>query len=146
MAETTEQTDQHPEAELAAQTRRSRWIIAGIAALILLILTGVVMAVYFLVNSPEAASNWRDIFIIFMAVESLIIGVAVVVLLVQVASLINLLQNEVQPILKTTSETINTLRGTTEFLSENLVEPVITLNSSLAGFRKIFNLFGLPKK
>jgi hypothetical protein len=64
-----------------------------------------------------------------------------VVLVIQFASLINLLQNEVKPILQSTSETVNTLRGTTEFLSENLVEPVIKLNSYLAGLRKFFNLF-----
>ena len=80
-----------------------------------------------------------------MAFESLVIGAALVVLIVQVASLINLLQNEVKPILESTSDTVNTLRGTTEFLSENLVEPVIKLNSYVAGLRKIFGIFGTKK-
>jgi hypothetical protein len=88
----------------------------------------------------------RDIFIIFMALESLLIGAALVVLIIQLASLINLLQNEVKPILKSTSETVNTLRGTTEFLSENLVEPVIKLNSYLAGLKKFFDLFNIVRK
>jgi hypothetical protein len=69
-----------------------------------------------------------------------------VVLIIQLASLINLLQNEVKPILKSTSETVNTLRGTTEFLSENLVEPVIKLNSYMAGFKKVFDLFRIIRK
>jgi amino acid permease len=77
-----------------------------------------------------------------MAFESLIIGAALVVLVIQIAALINLLQNEVKPILQSTSDTVNTLRGTTEFLSENLIEPVIKLNSYLAGLRKFFDLFG----
>jgi amino acid permease len=81
-----------------------------------------------------------------MAFESLIIGAALVILVIQIATLINLLQNEVKPILKATTDTVNTLRGTTEFLSENLVEPVIKLNSYLAGLRKFFNLFGMNKK
>jgi hypothetical protein len=80
-----------------------------------------------------------------MAFESLIIGAALVVLAIQIASLVNLLQNEVKPILKSTNETVNTLRGTTEFLSENMVEPVIKLNSYLAGLRKLFNIFGIKK-
>jgi hypothetical protein len=64
---------------------------------------------------------------------------------IQVAGLINLLQNEVKPILESTSETVNNLRGTTQFLSENLVEPVIKLNSYLAGLRKILGIFGTKK-
>jgi hypothetical protein len=137
-----------PEEEAAYRTavRKQRWIVAGIVVAALLVLAGIVVAVIALSSNPAAASNVRDIFIIFMAFESLIIGVALVILILQVASLINLLQNEVRPILKSTSETVNTLRGTTEFLSENLVEPVIKLNSYLAGLRKFFDAFGLNKK
>lgn len=130
-------------AELA---RRQRWIIAGIIALALVILAGIVVAIVLMVENPAAAANWRDIFIIFMAVESLIIGVALIILILQIANLINLLQNEVRPILESTSEAVNTLRGTTEFLGESLVEPVIKLNSSMAGLRRFFEMFGLGKK
>ncbi len=135
------------EEEQRAKLRKQRWILAGIIVGAVILVAAVGVAVYFLVTSPPSvAANLRDIFIIFMALESLIIGAALVVLIVQVASLINLMQNEVRPILQSTSETVNTLRGTTEFLSENLVEPVIKLNSYLAGLRKFFNLFGLNRK
>jgi hypothetical protein len=125
--------------------RKQRWIIAGVIFAAILILAGIVVAIIALTKYPAVASNVRDIFIIFMAFESLIIGAALVVLAIQIASLINLLQNEVKPILQSTNETVNTLRGTTEFLSENLVEPVIKLNSYLAGLRKLFNLFDSKK-
>jgi hypothetical protein len=128
-----------------AATRKQRWIMAGIIIAAIIVLTGIVMAVIALTKYPTVASNVRDIFIIFMAFESLIIGAALVVLVIQIASLINLLQNEVKPILQSTSDTVNTLRGTTEFLSENLVEPVIRLNSYLAGLKKLFDLFGNKK-
>jgi MFS family permease len=134
------------EATERAALRRQRWMLAGIIFFGLLLIAGIVIAIIALTSHPDAASNWRDIFIIFMAVESLIVGVAVIVLLLQVASLINLLQNEIKPILYSTSETVNTLRGTTEFLSENMVEPVIKLNSSIAGLRRFFELFGLKQK
>ena len=146
----TEQTESvvTPEQSAAERLtlRRQRWMMAGIIFFALLLVAGIVVAIIALTSHPDAASNWRDIFIIFMAVESLIVGVAVIVLLLQVASLINLLQNEVKPILYSTSETVNTLRGTTEFLSETLVEPVIKLNSSIAGLRQFFKLFGLKQK
>ena len=137
-----------PEEEAArrAALRKQRWIIAGITAGAIVLVAAIVVAVIFLVKSPSVASNVRDIFIIFMALESLLIGAALVVLIIQLASLINLLQNEVKPILKSTSDTVNTLRGTTEFLSENLVEPVIKLNSYLAGLRKVIDLFGIIRK
>jgi hypothetical protein len=137
-----------PEEETASQAalRKQRWILAGIIAGVVVLLAGIVVAIIFLAKSPAAAANIRDIFIIFMALESLLVGAALVVLMIQLASLINLLQNEVRPILKSTSETVNTLRGTTAFLSENLVEPVIKLNSYLAGLKKFFDLFNLFRK
>jgi hypothetical protein len=128
-----------------AALRKQRWIMAGIMVVVILVLAGIVVAVIALTKYPAVATNVRDIFIIFMAFESLVIGAALVVLVIQIASLINLLQNEVKPILQSTSETVNTLRGTTEFLSENLVEPVIKLNSYLAGLRKFFDIFGSKK-
>jgi hypothetical protein len=137
-----------PEEEAAEKAirRKQRWILAGIIAGTVVVLAGIVLAVIFLSRSPAAAANLRDIFIIFMALMSLLVGAALVVVMIQLASLINLLQNEVKPILKSTNETVNTLRGTTEFLSENVVEPVIKLNSYLAGLRRLFELFGIKNK
>jgi len=135
--------------ELAAQRaklRRQRWIVAGIIAGVVILLAALVIAVILFSSHPAAAANVRDIFIIFMALESLLVGAALVVLIIQLASLINLLQNEVKPILQSTTETVNTLRGTTAFLSENLVEPVIKLNSYLAGLKKIFDLLNITRK
>jgi len=145
MADYTNEITHEEEAVSRAALRKQRWILAGIIIAGIIILTGIVIAIIALTKYPVAASNIRDIFIIFMAFESLIIGAALVVLIIQIASLINLLQNEVKPILQSTSETVNTLRGTTEFLSENLVEPVIKLNSYLAGLRKFFDMFGGKK-
>jgi nitrate reductase gamma subunit len=133
------------EAAKQAAIRRQRWTIIGVIAGILVFLALIVLAIIALLQDSTRTANIRDIFIIFMAFESLIIGAALVILVIQFASLINLLQNEVKPILQSTSETINTLRGTTEFLSENLVEPVIKLNSYLAGLRKVFDIFGKRK-
>lgn len=145
MAEYTKEMSPEEEAVNRAAIRKQHWILAGIIITAILILAGIVVAILALTKYPEVATNVRDIFIIFMAFESLIIGAALVVLVIQIASLINLLQNEVKPILQSTSETVNTLRGTTEFLSENLVEPVIKLNSYLAGLRKFFDMFGSKK-
>ena len=118
--------------------------IIGIGAVILLILLGV--AIYFLLQPATPTDKIRDVFIIVVALESLVIGVALIVLVMQLASLINLLQNEVRPILKATNDTVNNLRGTAEFLGENVVEPVVKLNGYLAGLTRMLELMGLKKK
>jgi hypothetical protein len=117
-------------------------IIAGIVFLLLLL--GV--AIYFLLQPSAPTDKIRDVFIIVVALETLVIGVAMIELIVQLASLINLIQNEVRPILNATNETVNTLRGTAEFLGENVVEPVIKLNGYLAGLRRMLELMGIKPK
>ena len=82
----------------------------------------------------------RDIFIILMALQSLLIGVVLLILIYQLTRLINLLQNEIKPILDSTNETASTLKGTARFLSDHLAEPVMKLNEYLAGIQKLASL------
>jgi hypothetical protein len=121
-------------------------IYIGIVVIVFLVLAG--LSIYFLgfVAQPGQVTRIRDIFIIFMALQTLLTGLALVVLLVQVTRLINLLQNEIKPILDSTNETVSTLRGTTAFLSSNLVEPVIKLNEYLAGFAQLLQVIGVVRK
>ena len=120
-------------------------IIASIVGV--LVIAGLIVAVFFLFQAPlETTAHIRDIFIIFMALESLLLGLVLITLIIQVARLTNLLQNEIKPILQSTNETVSTLRGTTAFLSDNLVEPVIKLTEYLAALQKIVQLFGLGRK
>jgi hypothetical protein len=88
----------------------------------------------------------RDVFIIIMAFESVFIGAVLVLLILQLARLTNLLQHEIKPILDSTNETVSTLRGTTMFISNNLSEPIIKLNETLAGISKLAELIGLGKR
>ncbi|MEP7137011.1 MAG: hypothetical protein ABI904_18955 [Chloroflexota bacterium] len=142
---TPETTPQLTPEQLEKERQMKRTMIAvGIGAVILLVLLGV--AIYFLLQPATPTDKIRDVFIIVVALESLVIGVAMIVLVMQLASLINLLQNEVRPILKATSETVNNLRGTAEFLGENVVEPVVKLNGYLAGLTRMLELMGLKKK
>jgi hypothetical protein len=135
-----------PAPDEASLTPKQRlYVILGVVVL-LLVIAGVVAAVYFMVQNPAATSVIRDIFIIFMAVESLFIGLTLVVLMVQLARLTNLLQHEIKPILESTNETVNTVRGTAIFVSENLADPVMKLNSYVAALSKFFELMNLFKK
>jgi hypothetical protein len=119
-------------------------IVAVVAAILILAL--LVVAIVLLLQPGVPTDRIRDVFIIVVAFETLVIGVALIVLLVQIASLINLLQNEVRPILESTSETVKTLRGTAAFLSESVVEPVIKLNGYLASLQRVLELMGVKRR
>ncbi|GAB4578949.1 MAG: hypothetical protein Fur0022_16860 [Anaerolineales bacterium] len=129
-------------AELAQ--RRKMAITAGIVVFVLIAV--IVGSVIFLLNPSTPTDKIRDIFIIFMAVESLLIGLALVILIVQLAQLINLLQNEIKPIIHSTNETVNTLRGTAIFLSDNLAEPVMKINEFLAALKQLREMLGFNKR
>ena len=135
--------------ELAAKLeaeRKQKVIIASIIALVVVILVSLIGFIIYLFQESSPTDKIRDIFIIVVALESFVIGAALIVLVVQLASLINLIQNEVRPILNATNETVNTLRGTVEFLGENVVEPVVKLNGYLAGLKRMLELMGIKPK
>ena len=132
-----------PEKQISEELRRQRQIMIGVivAAVILLIL--IIVSIWYLLQPDTPTSKIKDVFIIFMALQSLFLGAILVVLIIQLARLINLLQNDIKPILDSTNETVSTLRGTTVFLSENVVEPVIKMNEYFAGMTKGLEILGL---
>jgi hypothetical protein len=133
--------------EIDGQLKKSKSKLWLFIVLAVIILAGIITGIVFLANAPLATiSEVRDIFIIFLALESLLIGVVLVILVVQIATLVNLVQNEIKPILNSTKETINTLKGTTQFLSQNLVEPVIKVSSYSAGIKRLVDLINIFKK
>jgi membrane protein implicated in regulation of membrane protease activity len=145
LPESTALTAQHAAApQQGKDTSRKILIWTAIGAIVVLAL--LIVFIVFLLQPTTNTALIRDIFIIFLALESLLIGAALVILIVQIAMLINLLQNEIKPILDSTNETVSNLRGTTTFLSDNLVEPVIKLNEYLAGLTQAIRLVGLARR
>ncbi|MFQ5406879.1 MAG: hypothetical protein ACE5FI_00460 [Anaerolineales bacterium] len=131
------------------QTNRQTQTIAiagGIVAL--LVIAGIVLASIWMLGHPAQTETLRDVFIIWIAFLALLIGVGLVVLSVQVARLVNLLQNEIKPMLENTNEAINAVRGTAMFVSENLTEPVVKMSSTVAGIQRFLQLLtpSRPKK
>ncbi len=127
------------------QTIRQRLVPILVGIVLLVVLAGVVLAVASMLQNPTETETIRDIVIIFIAVESLLIGLVLILLLLQITKLTILLQNEVKPILEATNETLNTLRGTSVFLSDKMVKPVIKANSSLAAFRRAIEFLGIGR-
>jgi len=126
--------------------QQKRAVVITLLVLVLIV-TVISLALYYLLTAnPDKTEQIRDVFIIILAVQSLMMGLVMVILILQLARLINLIQNEIRPILDSTSETVNHLRGTTMFLSENVVEPVIKMNEYLAGFTQFFATIGLVRR
>ena len=125
-----------------ANNKKATIAIIVVAVILIAIIAGIVVLSF---EEPGTVTKVRDLFIILMALMLFVIGLALVVLIVQIADLTNLLKNEVKPILNSTTDTVNTLKGTVRFMSDNLTEPVIKLNESLAGMKKIFQLFNFKK-
>jgi hypothetical protein len=112
-------------------------------ALVALIIWGIFWAA---TSHPAVVEALRDIVIIALALGSCLFGVSFVIMLIMIIRLVNMLEFEIKPILQQTNETVRTLKGTTTFVSENVVKPVTTASGYLAGFRRTVKvLFGEPR-
>ena len=108
-------------------SKRTQIMIIGGAVLFLALL---VAAIVLMAMNEQATQVIRDIAIVFVAVETFLIGLAMLLLIFQLQMLIQVLRDEVQPLLRSVNDTASTVRGTTAFVSQNVVSPFI----KLAGF------------
>lgn len=114
------------------------WPVVGLAIVVAVFVIVLVAALLVaLLADPDDAATWvgiiRDLFIIVLAMEGMLMGLALIVLVLQLAALVNLLQSEVKPIVDNASETVTTVRGTARFMSQNVVEPVVKFGALMAG-------------
>ena len=82
----------------------------------------------------------RDVAIIVLAVESIVIGAVLIIVLFQLRSLTVLLRDEIKPMLASANETAGIVRGTTDFVGDSVVKPVITVAGYGAKARRVFEL------
>ena len=88
----------------------------------------------------------RDLVIIFLALEGIMIVLALAVLIFQVARLINLLQTEVKPALTDTRQTLHSARGTVEFVGDTVSGPIVKASAFFAGVGSLMgNVGGIRK-
>ena len=133
-----------------AELRARRLLITGLVIAGLFLLSLIALLVFLSVDAYQAAyigtgpspgevviGLLRDAAIIFVAFETLLIGVLLIILMIQVQSLVVLLRDEIRPMLEAINETLATVRGTTQFVSHNVVSPVMKWSGYLAGLRRI---------
>lgn len=124
-----------PETSSQAQQERRTQIYIAVGAVLLLAL--LVTAIVLMAKYPQATEVVRDIAIVFVAVTTFLIGLVAVVLVIELWVLIKVLREEIQPLLKSVNDTASTVRGTTEFVSENVVSPIIQAAGFTAAVRQV---------
>jgi len=106
-------------------------IVSAVAILALLALLG-----YLLWPRPTAAATLRDFAIIILALESIVVLFLLGVVIGLLWWLIQTVERKIIPILDSTSETVNTVRGTATFVSDTVVSPLIRAASYAAAIRR----------
>lgn len=84
----------------------------------------------------------RDIAIIIVAMQSIVLGVLIAVLIWQIWRLIAMIQTEIKPLLDDTQATVNTVRGTTVFVTDNVAGPVIHASGEMRRWRRTLRALG----
>ncbi|MCL4803125.1 MAG: hypothetical protein KJ046_02365 [Anaerolineae bacterium] len=124
-----------------------KFIVIGVIVTLVLSVLFIALLVYLAANYAGTIIIVRDIFIIALGLMSCLSGIVLILLLISIIRLINMLEFELKPILLKTNDTLGTIRGTTVFMSENVVRPVTTASSYMAGLRRgISTLFGDPRR
>ena len=142
MVDNSDADKRYPEFTPAPVDKRP--LIIGIVVAASILLFSLALAVYLFFN-PDVAEVVRDIVIIFLGISSFFILICLVIMIVMLTylilktnDLVQLLDREVRPLLYNIQETTNTVRGTTTFLGDKAVQPVIATVSSIAAVKAIF--------
>jgi hypothetical protein len=86
-------------------------------------------------ESLVISATIRDISIILLALQTLIVNILLAVLIWQVYRLVKMVQTEIKPMIEDTQETLGSVRGTANFVGESVVEPVVRSSRAVAGIR-----------
>lgn len=115
----------------------TRYVAIALGSLGGLIILGLIVAIVGSLINSEGVANFfgilRDFFIIVLALQGILISVALVILVLQLTALINLLETEIRPLIEETRDTLTTVSGTTKFVSQNVTTPVIRVASAVTG-------------
>jgi len=98
--------------------------IAVLAVLILLSFAGMI--------ALGIIDEVRDIVIILLAIESLIVGGVTLFLLYQIIMLLTLIREELIPLIQSAQDTVNSARGTTVYVSRKIVVPSVRAAQTMA--------------
>jgi hypothetical protein len=117
-----------PEARTPMDPRAKKMVII-VSIAIVVIVALLVIAGFLLYSRPQVTTFLRDIAVIILAFETLVVIFFLGVMTVLLIYVILTLEREIKPVLNATSETIYTVRGTTTFVSDTVVSPIMSVAS-----------------
>lgn len=115
-------------------------IVITLVIFVILLLATIAGGIILALNAESTGPGlvvFRNTLIILVGLELFVTGAALTVFLIQIARLINMLNNEIAPMAKTTQETLQILKGTSEFMSKYLADPVIDASAKASLMGKI---------
>jgi hypothetical protein len=122
--------------EQGAETSRWKWWSALAIVLIGLIVIGLAYWLYQLGGEDQSPlERIRDIVIIFLAFQLLLVTIVLAGIAAGLGYLVVVLKDQVIPLLTELTETARRLRGTTEFVTEEAVKPIVTAAGQVAKMR-----------
>lgn len=78
----------------------------------------------------------RDLMIIFLALGSLLALIAIALLLYQILRSVQQIRSEIQPALDSVRQTTSNVRGTSTFIAETTIQPIIKVATTAAAVTK----------
>ena len=102
-------------------------------------------------SAPNSWSEWRDIVIVlggfFFALAGVLLCVLLIVTIYLLVTVRRLLRENVAPALDSARDLVDEVRGTTEFVGETAVAPIIRVYSIVSGVRRgVSTVGGLGKR
>jgi hypothetical protein len=133
-------------------SKRARVTTAIVSAIVLLVVVAVLVGLgYLMYTSYDRAGDavpgtvrLRDMSFIVLAVETLVVMILLLIITVLLAVIIVMAYDRVIPILEQinravgeAADTVQNVRGTTAFIGEKVVNPVIEVSSYASGVRRV---------
>lgn len=119
------------------QSSRRTMTIVGVAAAVVVIL---IILGFVWMLSAGVTGTVRDVVIILLAVESLLLVGLTLYLVVQMTLLVRMMRNELMPLIKSAQETVNSARGTTRFVGQKIVRPTAEASANVARLTRMFQV------
>ncbi len=111
----------------------------GIALVAILVLISLCGGLYLLLTVDGLAANLRDLLVILLAFEFIVIASAMLFMMWQLFQLIVLLRNEILPLIHTTKDTVEQVKHTTTFIGQSVAAPVVSASGFLAGTKAVLD-------
>jgi hypothetical protein len=122
-----------PEAKTPMDPRAQKMIVIVLITVVAIVaLLGIAG---FLLYRSGVTEFLRDIAIIVLAFETLVVIFLLGVMTVLLIYVVLTMEREIKPALDAISETVHTVRGTTTFVSDTVVSPIMTVASTVGAVK-----------